>query len=269
MDQEPITKPACPTRVGRPRRGTEQARADSLISAATRVFLRDGYGGSSIEKVATEAGVSTRTIYERHRNKAELFGAVVSRLVDQDICMALAPEELARFDPRQALTSIGQAITRRAVTPEARALFRIVITESQRFPELAAKMRGNTKQRVDDAVAHYLRDQVQRGRLDIADPERAAVVFLHMVCAEVNDCLLFGRADDMTNLGSIEHLQQVVDIFLNGTLSRGASRVAAKQPMAGGSPCSSPGSSAALSGVSLASAAPSSASLSGSDLLKR
>ena len=40
-------------RAGRPRRGTEIERSDALIQAATKVFLRDGYGLASIDKVAS------------------------------------------------------------------------------------------------------------------------------------------------------------------------------------------------------------------------
>ena len=100
------TKP----RVGRPRRGTEAERTDLLIAAATRAFLRDGYGSTSIDKVASEAGVSTRTIYERFKNKGDLLGAVISRLVERDMETVLATEELDRLEPRQALTRIGEMI---------------------------------------------------------------------------------------------------------------------------------------------------------------
>jgi AcrR family transcriptional regulator len=218
------TQAAAKHRVGRPRRGTESARTDTLIGAATRVFLRDGYGGASIDKVASEAGVSTRTIYERFKNKADLLGAVISRLVDRDMATGLATEELDRLEPRQALTVIGQIITGHACDPESAALFRIVATEAQRFPELAAKMRCSAKQRVDDAVARYFRNQVHRGTLTLADPERAASLFLQMVCAELHQCLLFGTADDIANLDITAHLQQVIDIFLNGAVPRSNGR---------------------------------------------
>ena len=52
-------------KAGRPRRGTELERMDALIQAATRIFLKEGYGLASIDKIATEAGISTRAIYER------------------------------------------------------------------------------------------------------------------------------------------------------------------------------------------------------------
>src|SRR5947209_16245343 len=94
------------SRVGRPRRGTESARTETLIAAATRMFLQEGYGCASIDKVAAEAGVSTRTIYERFKNKGELLGAVINRLLDREMETVLAIEELDRVDPRQALTTI-------------------------------------------------------------------------------------------------------------------------------------------------------------------
>jgi AcrR family transcriptional regulator len=116
---------------GRPRRGTEPARTEALIHAATRVFLREGYGLASIDKVASEAGVSTRTIYERFRNKADLLGAVISRLVNR-MSTVLATAELNRLTPRAALTVIAETITGRVREPDSAALFRIVAMEALR-----------------------------------------------------------------------------------------------------------------------------------------
>jgi AcrR family transcriptional regulator len=207
-------------RVGRPRRGTESQRADTLIATATRVFLRDGYYAASIDKVASEAGVSTRTIYERFKNKADLLGAVISRLIEQNMASVLDPAELDRLTPREALTLVGQLIGGRACDPASSALFRIVATEAQRFPELAAKMRGGAKARVDNAIATYFRGQIERGTLTLSDPDRAAVLFLKMVCAEIHECLLFGTAEEMAALDFSAHLEQVINIFLNGAAPR-------------------------------------------------
>ncbi len=208
------------SRVGRPRRGTELARLDTLFDVATRVFLREGYALASIDKVASEAGVSTRTIYERFKNKADLLGAVITRLVERDMASGLATAELERLELRQALLTIGRIITRRAADPASMALFRIVTTEAQRFPELAAKMRSGGKQRIDVAVANYFRTQIRDGTLRLADPDRAAMLFLQMASAELHECLLFGLTQDVATLDFATHLEQVVDIFLNGTAPR-------------------------------------------------
>src|ERR1700722_4857189 len=110
-------------KIGRPRRGTESARTDILINAATRVFLRDGYGPASIDKVAAEAGISTRTIYERFKNKADLLASVVTRLLERDMEIVFAPPDLDRLDPKEALTVIAQSITDRASDADSAALF--------------------------------------------------------------------------------------------------------------------------------------------------
>jgi TetR/AcrR family transcriptional regulator, mexJK operon transcriptional repressor len=211
-------------RVGRPRRGTEAARSDTLIAAATRVFLRDGYSAASIDKVAQEAGVSTRTIYERFKNKGDLLVSVISRLVERDMAIVLATAELERMELRQALVTIGRAITGRACDPQVAALFRIVAAEAHRFPALAEKMRGSTKDRVINAVATYFRGQVARGLLELSDPDRAAALFTQMVSAELHECLLFRSAEDILKLDFRAHVDHVVEIFLNGAAPRRPAR---------------------------------------------
>ncbi|MGA2343157.1 MAG: TetR/AcrR family transcriptional regulator C-terminal domain-containing protein, partial [Steroidobacteraceae bacterium] len=59
------------------------------------------------------------------------------------------------------------------------------------------------------------------GNLSLADPERCAALFMQMVCAEVHECLLFGSPDEISKLAFPAHLNQAVDIFLNGAAPRG------------------------------------------------
>jgi AcrR family transcriptional regulator len=198
-------------KVGRPRRGTEAARADSLLSAATRVFLRDGYNAASIDRVAAEGGVSTRTIYERYKNKSELLTAVITRLVDRDMASGLAAAELDRLEPAQALLTIGRILVDRVCDPESAALFRILAKDAHRCPDLAAQVRSSAKARINDAIAHYLR---------LTDPDRAAVLVLQMVCAEIHECLLFGTPAELAAVDFAAHLNTAVDLFLNGALPR-------------------------------------------------
>jgi AcrR family transcriptional regulator len=207
--------------VGRPRRGTEGARIDALINAATRVFLRDGYGLASIDKVASEAGVSTRTIYERFKNKADLLVAVIRRLVNR-MATGITGADLEGLEPREALTLIARTITDRARDPDSAALFRIVATEAHRFPELALQMRENDKRCVDEALAAYLRREIKRGTLVLSDPDKAAALFMQMVFSELHDRWLFGPHEELAQLDLTSHLHYVVDLFLLGAAPRHA-----------------------------------------------
>ena len=48
---------------------------------------------------------------------------------------------------------------------------------------------------------------------------------MQMVCAELHECLLFGSSDEMSKLNTVAHVQQVVDIFLNGAAPRGCAEL--------------------------------------------
>ncbi len=205
---------------GHPRRGSEPERLDALLHAATKIFLKEGYGLASIDKIAAEAGISTRTIYERFKNKGDLMAAVITRLLDRDMEIMFEVGELDEHEPEEALTRIGRTLMSRLSDPDSAALFRIIATESQRFPELTAKVRAVAKARLDGALAAYLHRQMQRGTLLADDPERAATLFLQMIKAELQDFLLFKSQESIRELDPATHVARVVRLFLYGAAPR-------------------------------------------------
>ena len=76
------------------------------------------------------------------------------------------------------------------------------------------------KQRWDSVVANYFRGQVARGTLTLADPDRGAVLFMQMICAELHECLLFGSAEAMAQRDFTPNMRHVIDIFLFGATPR-------------------------------------------------
>ena len=48
---------------------------------------------------------------------------------------------------------------------------------------------------------------------------------MQMVCAELHECLLFGSAEEMSKLDFTAHLNQVVEIFLNGAVPRASAEL--------------------------------------------
>ena len=53
-----------------------------LLEAAERVFVKQGFHGTSVEDVAEEAGYSKGAVYSNFESKDELFLAVLERRVD-------------------------------------------------------------------------------------------------------------------------------------------------------------------------------------------
>ena len=80
MPGKPKKKPASN---GPGRLSAEAAAAvpDRLMDAAFGLFSRQGYADTSMEEIARTANASTKTIYSRYANKAELLKAVVQRII--------------------------------------------------------------------------------------------------------------------------------------------------------------------------------------------
>src|ERR1700753_3243972 len=65
---------------GRPTADERRARETEIITAALGVFLRTGYGASTVDELAAAAQVTKRTLYAYYGDKAGLFGAMVTDL---------------------------------------------------------------------------------------------------------------------------------------------------------------------------------------------
>jgi AcrR family transcriptional regulator len=61
-------------------RSRDESRAETrerLMAAARKLFARDGYTVTSLDRIASEAGYSKGAIYSNFRNKSEVFRAVI------------------------------------------------------------------------------------------------------------------------------------------------------------------------------------------------
>ena len=56
----------------RPRDLSAEATQRAIVETASRLFLEDGYGATSITRIAREAGVAVQTIYNSVGAKREL-----------------------------------------------------------------------------------------------------------------------------------------------------------------------------------------------------
>lgn len=156
----------------------QQQKRAAILDAATELFLADGYDGTSLAKVARAAGVSTATLFKRFPTKADLFDAIVTEHWAQEGQEARMP---AAGDPRAGLTAIGRDYVALLTRPQMVALFRLVIAEAPRFPELAKTHFTLGKLPYFESVRAYLRAEHAAGALRIDDAQSATTQFLGMV----------------------------------------------------------------------------------------
>jgi len=155
----------------------EEKRA-AILEAATELFLAEGYDGASLAKIATTAGVSTATLFKRFPTKADLFDAIVTEHWAQENREARLP---APGDPRRGLTAIGRSYVALLTRPQMVALFRLVIAEAPRFPELAKTHFALGKLPYFESVRAYLAAEHDAGALRIDDAQSATTQFLGMI----------------------------------------------------------------------------------------
>jgi AcrR family transcriptional regulator len=148
------------------------------------------------------AGVSKATVYARYATKEALFHAVVEAECDRFLGTVRALEIRSRQLP-DVLAALAQAYLRIVLSPDALALYRVVVGEAPRFPALARHFYLVGPHGFNVIVERHLAEAAARGGVDFSSVglETAAVLFVNLVRGEAQmQCL--------THPGSVPSLAQ-------------------------------------------------------------
>jgi TetR/AcrR family transcriptional regulator, regulator of autoinduction and epiphytic fitness len=154
-------------------------KKDDVLDAAVEEFLGYGYAGTTLESIAKRAGVSTATVFKHFRTKADIFGAIMSRVFGNEPNQTIPQPNPG--NPTKGLLAIGQHYADSIRDPKIRALFRVVIAEVTRFPELGRQLYEKGKAPYLDRIHGYLKSEVKAGSLAISDVPLATRQFLGMI----------------------------------------------------------------------------------------
>lgn len=117
-----------------PRRG----KREQIVQAAVKTFLEHGYAGTSMNKVAEAAGVIKATIYSHFKDKQQLFIAIIEEMTIKKVAIDFTnPEPILSLEPDEFIDVLTGKFCVLMQDPEYHALFRVLVGESERFPELA------------------------------------------------------------------------------------------------------------------------------------
>lgn len=177
------------------------AKRAAVLDAAQACFLEKGYAGTSMDLVAAKAGVSKATIYSHFASKDDLFGAIICRRCEDQVLGLGAMDGIPQTgsDARQILTAIATHLMNMLLTPEVLEIYRMVIAESPRYPDLAriyweqGPMRGKAR------IAELLAQMDRQGLLSIPDSWAATDRFVSMLRGEHFHRMLMGLPPHPTN----------------------------------------------------------------------
>jgi len=169
-----------PKKRAAPGRRRSDGKRVAILRGACRVFLAQGFGGANMDEVAAAAGVSKMTVYRHFRSKELLFAGVIREMCDRIIDPALVAA-MARLPLREALRTFGRHMYAIIFAPDTLGLHRIVVAESQRFPELGRLFYDSGPGGSIRALAGYLARHRRNRELRIRDPRLAAEEFLELL----------------------------------------------------------------------------------------
>jgi TetR/AcrR family transcriptional regulator, mexJK operon transcriptional repressor len=166
-----------------------------VVEAATTLFLRHGYLGTSMDQIAAFAAVSKPTVYKFFPDKEQLFTAIVLETLDRAGAPFLA--ELSRLAETRSgqLTDDLRDLARRYLAtvtqPAVLQLRRLVIGASHQLPALASAYYERAPEQTLRTLADCFQRLADRGLLRAPDPDQAAAHFAFLVLGRALDKSLF------------------------------------------------------------------------------
>jgi TetR/AcrR family transcriptional repressor of mexJK operon len=164
-----------------PTRWSEKHRL--IAEAATEIFLRKGYLGTSMDDIASEAGVSKQTVYKHFSDKDQLFAEIVLATTDQveGLVRLVSTALETTTDLRADLGELARQFLTTLMRPELLRLRRLVITTADQFPEIGRSWYENGFERALATLAMQFRLLSERGHLRADDPLLAAHHFVGLL----------------------------------------------------------------------------------------
>lgn len=181
-------------------------KARQILEGAKSVFLERGYEGTSVEEIARRAQVSKGTIYNYFPDKQTLFAAVVHGECQKQ-SQRIFQIDRDGEDVETLLRDIALHLVEFSLSPFAQNIFRIVVAETPRFPELGQAFYESGPALGKQRLVEFLAQAVKNGELAIADLKMAANQFIELCKADLFYKQLLGVKSHPTQ----NEIQQVAD----------------------------------------------------------
>lgn len=199
---------------GRPDLQGSMALDAHLMATAAKLFIEQGYEGTSMGQIVAAAGAGKQSLYRRYANKDVLFKEVFTNFVMKNI-IARSVEQLTSFaregclDDKNGLVTLHK-IARQSfnfmLERETVETFRLFVAERSRFPELKDQVRLMI-QDIEDEITRHIR-RAQKSGLIRTDIDR---YISRSFMALINEGPLIQALLDLPSLESAESRERYFD----------------------------------------------------------
>ena len=212
----PLGTKALPRPRGRPTVMPDEAQRNRIVADARKLLLEKGYGRTTTDEIASRCRISKQTLYRHFPGKHALFAAIVD---SHRQSMLALPGDYGGLPLQQTLEKIFKIDIDAQADQERAALLRLVMMESQQYPELENMLRRHGADRSRAELANWLAEQARRGRIAIDDADSTAHILMDMIFGAVvlkhNQQFTWPSAKKRQ-----AHIRRCVSIFLAGVVPR-------------------------------------------------
>lgn len=206
--------------MGRPTLEESRELGEQVIKAALALFLEKGYDATSMEGIASAAGISKRTLYARYTDKRTLFLEAL-RWSMRDWVFSLPPTiELDSAPLDSALLVAADALLRQALDPKYVKLGRIAAAQAEQFHTETAynyNMSLSPRVRIIFDILNMHRDELKEAYLQ--DLETTAELFVSLISGMPSRLASFGTFRPKSF--ETERMRLAVELFISGIRKRG------------------------------------------------
>lgn len=206
-----------PSRPAGPGRPKDPEKRSAILAAAKQLFPELGFEGTSMDAIATSAGVSKLTVYSHFDDKETLYVEAIRSRCEEQMPLSLFDAPLDG-SLRAMLLMIARSFFQLVSSPQAISLHRALSNGSASSKKLGQLFWQAGPMKMQQGFADFLQRADAAGKLDVPDPMLAASQFFCLLKGEMHARLVFGCDEGNCDQAIDKHLSATVDMFLRAYL---------------------------------------------------
>ena len=190
---------------------TSVSPAERIVSAATALFARHGFDGTTTRMIAERAHMNEALIFRYFPNKRGLYAAIIERKMEADPILADLDENTT-----MPLEEMLETVARRVLCTikDDPQFLRLLYYSGLENHSLSAMFFDNYSQRCSRFLASRIEEAMNRKELRRMDPYLCARAFIGMVAHHALAGEIFKL--DVDRWSEDELTRSFVQLFLNG-----------------------------------------------------
>jgi len=177
---------------GRRGRPPNQALGQTIIDAASELFVEMGFQATTLDKVAQRAKVSKLSIYRHFENKEALFGAAIAAHCQQFAPLTLV--EGLEGSAEDQLLVVGASLLRTLLSPDVRSVDAMIMADKTNQKSLSKQFHEAGAAHVIAQIEALLCQLHAKSALMVPHPHQSARLFAALF--KGSDLLSIARFDE-------------------------------------------------------------------------